>query len=75
MSYSVSLGGYAFFETSSLAVQQLPGIQAKAWLKSPVYQPTTPRGHCLRFSVRFWPFFKIGKSIVPICVFSTTFRV
>ena len=26
-------GGYVFFETSSLSVQQLPGVQAKAWLK------------------------------------------
>ena len=26
-------GGYVFFETSSLSVHQLPGVQAKAWLK------------------------------------------
>ncbi|XP_057373369.1 uncharacterized protein LOC130694310 [Daphnia carinata] len=45
-------GGYAYFETSFLPGQhqQLPGVQAKAWLKSPVYQPTTPSGHCLHFS-------------------------
>lgn len=46
-------GGYAFFETSFLPGQhqQLPRVQPKAWLKSPVYQATTPHGYCLRFSV------------------------
>ncbi|XP_045031391.1 uncharacterized protein LOC116925410 [Daphnia magna] len=45
-------GGYAFFETSFLPGQhqQLPRVQPKAWLKSPVYQATTPHGYCLRFS-------------------------
>ena len=46
----VWIGGYVFFETSS--VQQLPGIEAKAWLKSPVYRATTPTGNCFRFAVR-----------------------
>jgi hypothetical protein len=40
-----------FFETSTLSIHPLPGFQAKAWLKSPVRPPTTPQGHCLRFSV------------------------
>jgi len=48
-------GGYVFFETSSLSVQQLPGIQSKAWLKTPVYQPTGPNGLCLKFSVNSNP--------------------
>ncbi|KAI9556583.1 hypothetical protein GHT06_016373 [Daphnia sinensis] len=45
-------GGYAFFETSFLPGQhqQLPRVQPKAWLKSPVYRATTPHGYCLRFS-------------------------
>lgn len=47
----VYVGGYVFFETSSLSVQQLPGVHAKAWLKTPVYRATTPNGQCLKFSV------------------------
>jgi len=45
-----SEGGYVFFDTSSLSAQHLAGFQTKAWLKSPIYQPTASSGNCLRFS-------------------------
>lgn len=49
-------GGYVFFETSSLSVEQVAGFEAKAWLKTPIYEPTTPNGNCLRFSVLYFYF-------------------
>jgi hypothetical protein len=72
------LGGYAFFETSFLPgqhqQQQLPGVQPKAWLKSPVYQATTPHGHCLRFSViSDFLFHRSSLSSCSIFVFSCFF--